>query len=158
MNIYKYFLFAILYILTSSTVSIKGYTSNWNFANRAGPISCAIDYDCGEKGSCVSLSSDAMGTKHCVCEFPYINLINGEQKLPCSYKGLGANDMFYISFFLGFFGIDWFILAMGTNPAYIWIGIGKFLSLGGLGLWWINDWVRLWEGNLRDGNGMPLFV
>ena len=154
----KYYISTTIFVCVVLIIPSNAFNSNWNFANQAGPITCAIDHDCGEKGSCVSLSSDAMGSKHCVCEYPYINLINGNRKQPCSYKGLGATDMFYVSFFLGFFGLDWFILAMGTNPMYIWIGIAKLLSIGGLGIWWVNDWVRLWEGNLRDGNGMPLFV
>ena len=67
---------------------------------------CINDKDCGVHGSCVSISKEEMGKKHCECHYPYVNEINGDQHLPCSYIGLASTDMFYLSLFLGFFGIE----------------------------------------------------
>ena len=139
--------------------SVGAYNTNkWNFDTHPGPVVCINDKDCGLHGSCVSISKEEMGKKHCECHYPYVNEINGDQHLPCSYIGLASTDMFYLSLFLGWFGVDWMVLGRGENLSYICIGIAKLLSFGGMGIWWMTDWVRIWEGNFRDGNGMPLYT
>ncbi len=55
-----------------------------------------------------------------------------------------------LSFFVGWFGIDRFYLG------YIGLGILKLVTLGGLGIWWVIDLVRLATASLTDADGLPL--
>ena len=52
-----------------------------------------------------------------------------------------------LSVFLGFFGADLFYLDR------MWLGLLKFITFGGFGIWWIVDVFRLLLGNMRDGDG-----
>ncbi|PVA10106.1 hypothetical protein DC366_10665 [Pelagivirga sediminicola] len=55
-----------------------------------------------------------------------------------------------LCFFLGGLGVHRFYLGkIGT-------GILMLLTLGGLGIWTIIDFVRLIVGSLKDKNGLPL--
>ena len=55
-----------------------------------------------------------------------------------------------LSFFLGSLGVDRFYLGN------IGLGIGKLLTLGGLGLWALIDFIYIISGNAKDGNGLPV--
>ena len=130
----------------------------FNMAIKSSSVTCDNDKDCGLHGSCLSVSKEEHGAKHCVCEEPYISTVDGHLQKPCSYKGTSAMDVFWFSLFFGWTGIDWFILGRnGTNCAYVWIGIAKLISLGGFGVWWASDCVRILERTFNDGNGMPLY-
>lgn len=52
--------------------------------------------------------------------------------------------------FLGLLGID--RMVMGR----VGLGIGKLLTLGGLGVWTLIDTVLICLGKARDGEGRPL--
>lgn len=55
-----------------------------------------------------------------------------------------------LSFFLGGLGIDRFYLG------YTLLGVLKLLTLGGLGLWALIDFVLILLNKLPDANGRPL--
>jgi len=67
---------------------------------------------------------------------------------PCiKYKGHYFLSTLLFSIFLGFLGIDRFCLGhTGT-------GVGKLLTLGGAGIWWIVDVILLIKGSLRPADG-----
>jgi len=51
------------------------------------------------------------------------------------------------------------ILLPGIDRMYagsIGLGILKFITFGGLGLWWLVDIVMLVTGSYKDGNGNPI--
>lgn len=57
---------------------------------------------------------------------------------------------YLLSFFLGVFGVDRFY--MGS----IGLGLLKLVTLGGLGVWYLIDWVMIGMGVARDGDGKRL--
>ena len=63
--------------------------------------------------------------------------------------------MFLVSFFAGATGADWFYLSAG-NGGYIAAGVFKLLTLGGLGVWQVTDWIRVLDDAFPDGQGVPL--
>jgi len=55
-----------------------------------------------------------------------------------------------ISIFLGEFGIDRFYLG------YTGLGIVKLITVGGFGIWWIIDIIKIASGKMVDANGNAL--
>lgn len=55
-----------------------------------------------------------------------------------------------LSLFLGFFGADRFYIGR-TKSA-----IAKLLSLGGVGVWWLSDFILIASDWRRDADGQPL--
>ena len=88
----------------------------------------------------------------CQCRSGYITWKDGAA---CSYKQYSQLGAFLLSFFLGGLGVDWFVLAKGSG-GYITAGVFKLLTLGGFGIWWLVDVIRLGVNSFNDGNGAPL--
>ena len=55
-----------------------------------------------------------------------------------------------LSVFLGVFGVDRFYLG------HIWLGLAKFFTFGGLGLWALADLIIIALRMVRDSEGRPL--
>ena len=55
-----------------------------------------------------------------------------------------------LSLFLGFFGADRFYIGR-TKSA-----IAKLLSFGGVGVWWLSDFILIASDWRRDADGQPL--
>jgi hypothetical protein len=117
-------------------------------------IECNSDTaDCGN-GSCLAgYFNKTIG--YCHCDSKYVNVNIGTNVVPCSYKRKGKLETFLISFFVGYLGADWFYLArddVGYNVA----GAFKLITLGGCGIWWLVDWIRILADDFNDGNGVEL--
>ena len=126
--------------------------------NSTGVVKCKEDYECGKHGSCAQPHVGS-SISVCVCESPYINIVDGTVSYPCAYKGVSRLNAMFTSFIGGFFGADWFLMANGSsNPSYILCGLMKLCTFGGYGVWWLYDFLRLISGGFSDGNGMPLFA
>ena len=54
-----------------------------------------------------------------------------------------------LSIFLGSFGVDRFYLG------HVGLGIGKLLTFGGCGIWWLIDVILIAVGNVTDSKGPP---
>ena len=115
-------------------------------------IPCKTQGECGN-GICeIGVKWNETTTVHlCKCDEGYINY-DGK---PCEYGQKSKLTAFLISFFLGELGGDWFYLSQGSG-AYIVGGIFKLLTLGGLGIWWLVDWIRILADTFYDGNGEVL--
>ena len=57
---------------------------------------------------------------------------------------------FWLSLFLGWSGADRFYLGSAM------LGVLKFFTFGGAGLWWLADFLLLLCGNVRDEEGRNL--
>ena len=150
-------LFATLDTIGSISAGEVASSYGEHFTKSSGVIKCKTDSECGAHGSCAKPDAAAAHSV-CVCESPYINLIDGKQMTACIYEGVSRKSALIASGFGGFFGIDWFILSRGTNLSYIYAGLAKLCTFGGFGIWWAYDFARLAGGIVTDGNGMPLFA
>ena len=56
----------------------------------------------------------------------------------------------YFSLFLGFVGVDRFYMG------YVWLGILKLISFGGLGIWWLIDLIWIALGNAKTKSGVRI--
>ncbi len=52
-----------------------------------------------------------------------------------------------LSFFFGFLGLDRLYLDQ------LWLGLFKFLTFGGIGIWWFIDLILLFLGQMKDADG-----
>jgi hypothetical protein len=55
-----------------------------------------------------------------------------------------------LSWFLGYVGVDRFYLG------YTGLGILKLLTGGGLGIWWLIDFIKIASNKMKDSQGRPL--
>lgn len=112
--------------------------------NSSSKLICSSDVNCAfPNGQCL--------LNQCICSKGWII----RDQSGCTYQQKSKLTAFLLSFFVGIFGVDWFYLSVG-NAAYIVAGIIKLITFGGLGIWWIVDWIRLLANAFQDGNGIPL--
>ena len=105
---------------------------------------CLTNANCGyPNGQCI--------INECICAKGWITV----EQTACTYQLKPKLTTFLLSFFVGVFGVDWFYLSLG-NAAYIIAGVIKLLTFGGLGIWWLVDWIRILVNAFYDGNGLPL--
>jgi TM2 domain-containing membrane protein YozV len=69
---------------------------------------------------------------------------------PRVYSDKQRSTAFLLSYFLGFVGADRFYLG------HFGLGIGKLLTFGGCGLWWIIDVILCALDVVKDRDGLPL--
>lgn len=105
---------------------------------------CLSNANCAyPNGQCVS--------NECICSRGWIV----RDQTGCTYQLKSKLTAFLLSFFVGILGIDWFYLSVG-NAVYIILGLIKLITFGGLGIWWIVDWIRILVNAFDDGNGVYL--
>mmetsp|Transcript_18716 Transcript_18716/g.35331 ORF Transcript_18716/g.35331 Transcript_18716/m.35331 type:complete len:153 (-) Transcript_18716:182-640(-) len=120
----------------------------WSSANCTG---INTRDDCGH-GSCeIYETFNNSATLQCQCDDAYL-----DRGGVCNYRQKTLTSAFLYSFFLGGFGGDYFYLANG-NPAYLAIGCIKGVTLGGLAVWQVIDFIRLMAGDMKDGQGIEIF-
>jgi len=110
---------------------------------------CFTEYSCIH-GECLTISNKTS----CICERGWTN--SRDDPPSCTYSQKSKLAAFLLSFFVGGFGADWFYLSVG-NGGYIVAGVFKMLTLGGIGIWWLVDWIRILTNAFPDGQNYPLF-
>lgn len=133
-----------------SSNSSNSSTSNFAEAKEA-PVKCQFDDDCGH-GECVISFSRQFpnGTSACQCSSSYASR-NGV----CNYERRDKVTAFIVSLLFGYLGVDWFYLARGS-PKYNGLGVLKLFTLGGIGVWYIIDIIRIGIDDFDDGDGVGL--
>jgi len=109
---------------------------------------CTNNIDCGQ-GICDT--NRTIGT--CICFRGWTLALDGSNQ--CNYQQKSKLAAFLLSFFIGGLGADWFYLSVG-NSGYIAAGVFKLLTLGGVGIWWLVDWIRILTNAFPDGHGVGL--
>ena len=109
---------------------------------------CQTNLDCIH-GICDRNSTNSI----CICDRGW--LLPRDDSHICIYQQKSKLAAFLLSFFIGGFGADWFYLSVG-NGGYIAAGVFKLLTLGGLGIWWLVDWIRILTNSFLDGQGFSL--
>lgn len=125
-----------------------------NTTNFASTTSCLFDLDC-EHGECKQIKSRANpnGTFQCVCDKGYVKYGTSI----CNYKQRKQLAAFLLSIFLGWFGADWFYIG-DKDPTYDGLGVLKLFTVGGAGIWWLADFIRIAADscNFKDSNNVCL--
>jgi hypothetical protein len=134
-------IFLIISILIFKTTAEQNMTSK-------SIVFCSRDLDCIH-GIC----DQSKNLSLCQCERGWTFSFNDPNI--CNYQQKSKLAAFILSFCLGGFGADWYYLSVG-NSGYIIGGVFKMLTLGGLGIWWIIDWIRILTNSFVDGQGISL--
>jgi hypothetical protein len=137
-------LFLIFFLIIKTTVAQPNLVSTLSRY-------CSTDFDCGQ-GIC----DETISKKNfsCVCDHGWTQSRNARNKT-CEYHQKPKLVAFILSFFLGGLGADWYYLSVG-NGGYIAAGVFKMLTLGGIGIWWLVDWIRILTNAFLDGQGYAL--
>jgi hypothetical protein len=109
---------------------------------------------CSTNLSCIHGVCDRNQTvPYCICDRGWV--IPRDGTTACTYQQKSKLAAFLLSFLVGGLGADWFYLSVG-NGGYIAAGVFKLLTLGGLGIWWLVDWIRILTNSFLDGQGIAL--
>jgi len=113
---------------------------------------------CSGRGYCKSFTTSSIAVQQmsspplsfCQCERDWADP-------ECGTKRKSQRTAFFWSLFLGWTGADYFYLGYP-----LW-GVGKLVTLGGLGFWWLLDIVRTGAGpvyahNFRTANDLPHWI
>jgi hypothetical protein len=111
--------------------------------------SCSEDLYC-IRGKCLQTS---LNVSSCFCDHGWALSKSASQG--CIYPQKSKLAAFLLSFFVGGFGADWYYLSVG-NSGYIAAGVFKMLTLGGMGIWWLVDWIRILTNSFVDGQDFAL--
>lgn len=135
----------IIIVLLSITTSIL--TAQQIISSRAN-TPCTRNSDCVQ-GICDTNKTIPI----CLCNRGWTFASDGLER--CTYQQKSKLAAFLLSFFAGGLGADWFYLSVG-NGGYIAAGVFKLLTLGGIGIWWLVDWIRILTNSFLDGHGVGL--
>lgn len=125
--------------LKEYSVERPGQGSNSSVLNSCADSTIAPSLQCSGHGRCESWFPEPPGTnasvkastlKFCLCDRDWA----GPE---CGIQRKSQMTAFLLSLFLGIVGADQFYLGV------IGLGVGKACTLGGLGLWWLFDIVRI---------------
>ncbi len=137
----------ILFLIIISILLIKINAEQKNVTSKL-LIFCTRNLDCIH-GIC----DQSKNISTCQCEHGWTYSFNDPNI--CNYQQKSKFGAFILSFILGGFGADWYYLSVG-NSGYILAGVFKMLTLGGFGIWWIVDWIRILTNSFNDGQGISL--
>lgn len=136
-------MFVVVVLVVSLSLNVVGQ----NISSRATD-------PCSSNLNCIHGICDRNRTiPVCICDRGWV-LARDDSGL-CTYQQKSKLAAFLLSFFVGGFGADWFYLSVG-NAGYIVAGVFKLLTLGGIGIWWLVDWIRLLTNSFPDGQGIAL--
>ncbi|CAF0871188.1 unnamed protein product [Rotaria sp. Silwood1] len=112
-------------------------------------LSSKVLSSCSSDSSCIhGICYQNQNVSSCLCERGWT--LSQSQPQICTYQQKSKLAAFLLSFFVGGLGADWFYLSVG-NGGYIAAGVFKMLTLGGIGIWWLVDWMRILTNSFLDG-------
>lgn len=126
----------------------ESYTSGHQRQSFQSNLPCNSSFACGQNAEC---AQDGPNSFYCRCIKGWVNR-DGQT---CVYRQRDGLTALLLSIFVGGLGVDWFYLSCGIG-GYIAAGVFKLLTVGGLGIWWVVDIIRIACGVFWDGNGIPL--
>lgn len=140
--------------LNSFSFVPPGQGSSGAVLNSCSQTGISATLQCNGRGYCRTFSTTSTAAQNpvgfCQCDQDWADP-------ECGTKRKSQMTAFFYSLFLGFFGADYFYLGFP-----LW-GCVKLLTLGGLGIWWLIDTVRLAAGpvyayNFRTAHDLPHWV
>jgi hypothetical protein len=125
-------------------------SSNQAALNSCGQAATSVTQQCSGRGYCKAFNPAPGSSSFCYCDSEYADP-------ECRTTRKSQFIAFFLSLFGGFLGLDYVYLGLPL------VAVAKVCTLGGLGMWWLVDIIRIGTGpvyahDFRVAPDLPKFV